>query len=368
MTGAADWVVVGAVVALRLALPLSIFRHPLPGLLVALAVDALDQTAFQVGTSIELDGYQSYDKALDVYYLSLAYVSTLRNWAPGAAFEIGRFLFYFRLVGVAAFEVTGGEAYLLLVVFPNTFEFFFIFYELVRTRWDPARRSAGFWFAAAAGIWVAIKLPQEYWLHVLKLDTTDLAVDHPVAAAAVAVGVAALIAVAWWAARPRLAPADHPTTLRADPLPESMDEARERLAYRARRGTVLDVQLLEKVVLVAVICVIFVQIVPGTDPRVAAMALLVTGLVVANGLIGLWTARLGRGIDSVAAAFSATAALNAALVLAARGLWGVERDGPVALTVFCVLLLSLTVTIYDRYRPVLDARRADPPGLGGVAA
>ena len=49
-------------------------------MLAALVIDGLDQTIFQTFTSLDLSGYQSYDKALDVYYLSIAYTATLRNW------------------------------------------------------------------------------------------------------------------------------------------------------------------------------------------------------------------------------------------------------------------------------------------------
>ena len=60
-------------------------------------------------------------------------------WAAvsGTAVQIARFLFFYRMVGVMAFELTGWRP--LLLVFPNTFEYFFIAYELVRLRWDPRR-------------------------------------------------------------------------------------------------------------------------------------------------------------------------------------------------------------------------------------
>ena len=38
--------------------------------------------------------YQSFDKALDIYYLAVAYLSTLRNWRSEPALKIARFLFY----------------------------------------------------------------------------------------------------------------------------------------------------------------------------------------------------------------------------------------------------------------------------------
>ena len=55
-----------AVVAARVLVPLAVFRFPLPAMLAALVIDGLDQTIFQTFTTLPLEGYQSYDKALDV--------------------------------------------------------------------------------------------------------------------------------------------------------------------------------------------------------------------------------------------------------------------------------------------------------------
>ena len=65
-----DGVILAAVVMARVAVPLAIPRFPLPAMLAALVIDGIDQTIFQTFTSLDLSGYQSYDKALDVYYLS----------------------------------------------------------------------------------------------------------------------------------------------------------------------------------------------------------------------------------------------------------------------------------------------------------
>src|SRR5262245_58626252 len=118
-----DALILWAVVAARVLVPLAVFRFPLPAMLASLVIDGLDQTIFQTFTSLPLENYQSYDKALDVYYLSMAYLSMLRNWISRDAFDVGRFLFYYRLVGVVLFEQTQIRA--LLLVFPNTFEYFF---------------------------------------------------------------------------------------------------------------------------------------------------------------------------------------------------------------------------------------------------
>ena len=119
----ADSLVFWAVVLGRLLIPLIIPRYPLPGVVAALLLDAVDQTIFQVFTNLNLDGYQGYDKALDIYYLTITYISTLRNWTNLFAFKVSRFLWYYRLVGVTLFELLHLRP--LLLIFPNTFEYFF---------------------------------------------------------------------------------------------------------------------------------------------------------------------------------------------------------------------------------------------------
>lgn len=113
------WIVVGA----RFLLPLLIFRYPLPAIIGCLILDGVDQSIFQT-FGYNPPGYQGYDKAMDIYYLALAYLATMRNWASMPAFKISWFLYFYRLIGVVAFEFSGWRA--LLLIFPNTFEYFFI--------------------------------------------------------------------------------------------------------------------------------------------------------------------------------------------------------------------------------------------------
>jgi hypothetical protein len=50
-------------------------------------LDAIDQSIFQQFPKIPLDGYQQYDKALDIYYLAIAYLATsssLSNWSSAS--------------------------------------------------------------------------------------------------------------------------------------------------------------------------------------------------------------------------------------------------------------------------------------------
>src|SRR3954451_20078384 len=112
--------VIVAIILARLFVPLLIPRFPL-AILAALVIDAVDNSLLDGFTDVDLgpDGpYQSFDKALDIYYLAIAYLTTLRNWTSVAAFRVARFLFYYRLAGVLAFELTGERA--LLLIFPNT--------------------------------------------------------------------------------------------------------------------------------------------------------------------------------------------------------------------------------------------------------
>ena len=53
--------VVALVVAARFLVPLAIPRRPVPALLAALVLDAVDQTIFQA-VGADFDGYQGYDK------------------------------------------------------------------------------------------------------------------------------------------------------------------------------------------------------------------------------------------------------------------------------------------------------------------
>src|SRR3954466_2680359 len=189
-----------AVVGARFLVPLLIPRYPLPAILAALILDGVDQTIFQA-FGFDPPGYQGYDKAMDVYYLSIAYLSTLRNWHSRPAVRVARFLYFYRLVGVVAFELTDWRP--LLVIFPNTFEYFFIAYEVLRLFWHPARVWTRSWVLTAAAIWVFVKLPQEWWIHIAQLDFTDTLAEVPWFGPAVVAALVLVGLVYWFAVRPR---------------------------------------------------------------------------------------------------------------------------------------------------------------------
>ena len=367
-----EGVVFWAVVAARVVVPLGVFRFPLPAMLVALVIDGVDQSIFQA-FGIELEGYQSYDKALDVYYLSMAYLAMMRNWVNQDAFDIGRFLYYFRLVGVVLFEQTQVRA--LLLVFPNTFEYFFDAYEAIRTRWDPRRLARVALIGLAAFIWIFIKLPQEWWIHVAQLDATDFikttffGVDpstpwpEAIAAApwvvvAVVVAIVAAIVVVWRVVVPRLPPADHPFTVDADahqPMVDgdAIDRERRRIAEK-----VVALELLEKIVLIGLVSIIFSRMLPGSDPTAIDVLIGVAVVVVVNTLISSFLVRRGERPSGALMQFVVTFGINAAIVLVGGIVTETMRGVLLEHAIVYVLLISVIVTGYDRYRPLYKARFA----------
>lgn len=357
-----DLAVFIAVCLLRLGIPLLILRFPLPAILAALVLDAADQTIFQSITTLDLDelNYQGYDKALDVYYLTIAYIATFRNWRSAFAIAVGAFLWYWRLVGVALFELTQWRP--LLLIFPNTFEYFFIFMAIVRLGWDELRLTNNQLVTAAAAIWVVIKLPQEWWIHIAKLDVTEfikvdllgvLATDsvgtaisnRPAVAAAMAVVVVALVggmAVVWR----RLPHRDHRFIVDADRLPH------------ARAHGVVDARhwsdgLMEKIVLVGLVTIIFAQAVPTTDVALWKIVVGVVGVVGLNSVVSQVLLTRGGGWRSTATAFGGTLVVNGGILVVMQLLLP-SSDGrsDLASSAFFLLILSLIVALFDRYRPV----------------
>jgi hypothetical protein len=343
------------VLASRLLVPLFIPRFPLPAIIAALLLDAVDQTVFQIFTDLNLDNYQGYDKALDVYYLTIAYLSTLRNWTNLTAVSVGRFLLFYRLVGVLLFELFDVRA--LLLIFPNTFEYFFIAYEAVNLRWDPRRMSRPLVNGMAAFIWIFIKLPQEWWIHIAQLDFTDTVRKYPALLPAIVVALLALAIGAWWAITRKLPPADHRPSLDADDY-ERPDRERTLPARLAEAGRLFDFALLEKVALVALVSVIFAQILPEVSASGLGIAVSVALLIIANTAISEWLVRRGRSWETAIRQFVAMAVVNGGMTLAAWLVLGSDNDDlHLGNTLFFLLLLTLLITLYDRYRPSYVARR-----------
>jgi hypothetical protein len=351
---AAAMVVFVAVVGARFFVPLLIPRYPLPAIVAALILDGVDQTIFQA-FGYDPPGYQGYDKAMDVYYLAIAYLSTLRNWTSRPAVLVARFLYFYRLIGVVAFELTDWRP--LLMIFPNTFEYFFIAYEAYRLFRNPARVAMRTWVLTAAAIWVFVKLPQEWWIHVAQLDVTDTIAEVPWFGPAIVVGIILVCLISWFAVRPRMPTPDWSWHLAADPLPAHAATVAARNRWVAAHGRLLSTGTAEKVVLVGLIWVIYAQILPGTDTTSTQLFVGTAAFVVVNAAVSLWVAQAARGIEPALTAFAARVLMNVGLVVLAA--WLLPRgDGEInrGNALFFVLLLSLITLLDDRYRPIHEMR------------
>ncbi|WP_410510039.1 hypothetical protein RSJ42_07940 [Methanosarcina hadiensis] len=355
MIDISDMLIFWAVVMARFFIPFSIPKYPLPGIIASLLLDAVDQTIFQVFTNLPLEGYQGYDKALDIYYLAITYLSTMRNWSNFFAFEISRFLFYYRLVGVALFELT--EIRALLLIFPNTFEYFFIFYEAVRVKWNPGLLTKEKLVLTAALIWIVVKLPHEYWIHIAKMDTTDWIIANPPNALVLVGWAAIMIGIVYWLLRdlPPMRPgfsiaADHATFVFDKSVALNMKDN-----YTSKRffDDFIHHELIEKIVLISLLSIIFAQILPEVRANDIQIAVGVSVLIVINTELSQWLARRGTQWKSILREFIIMSIVNLTLILLFDFLI-VRYAGSIDLlnTLFFTLLLTLNITLYDRYRRV----------------
>jgi hypothetical protein len=380
--------IIGLLVTGRLLLPLSIPRYPLFGILSCLVLDSADQTIMQA-FGIELANYQGYDKALDVYYLSLAYLASMRNWENVAAFQVGRVLFYLRLLGVFVFELTGLR--ILLPIFPNAFEPFFIYYELVRRKGDPLSLTRGALFAVVAVLWLLVKLPHEWWIHVARLDATDFVktkilgatpdtlfwraiLEAPAVTGTIVVCLAVITLAIWrlegfrlrlFAFLRRLGHWSHPqqrlslgrrgtATVQIPARPQVVAH-RSTAAFRLRPAV-----LLEKIVFVTLVAAVFQQTLPGLLTSGIRTAICIAAVVVAADLLLRWELRRFGIPPSAARELATTGLLNFCVVVLLQLFVAVLRPGdhPSSGLVFACLI-TLFVTLYDHYRPVYEVRRAD---------
>lgn len=355
MAESLDLIIFWAVVVARLLFPLLIPRFPLPGILLCLVVDGADYLIFQAFPP-PLEDYQSFDKALDIFYLAIAYIATLRNWTDRFAFRLSRFLFYYRLVGVALFELAGWRP--LLLIFPNTFEYFFIFYETVRIRWNPHRLSRRHLVGVIAFIWIVIKLPQEYFIHIAQIDLADdfgvLLQAQPWLLVAAVVVVFLIVVGVWEVVKGRLPPFDHPPSFAADRYVEGFTREQIRKAIRSWAFHVFDHDLLEKTILVALIALIFTKVILSAELAALQIAGAVVVVTIANTILSHWLARRGYGLPDTLIELVAVAAVNFAIFFA----YSYFFPAPTHLTntLFVILMLTLIISLFDRFQIVYMMR------------
>ena len=276
---------------------------------------------------------------------------------------------------------------------PNTFEYYFIWYELLRLRRDPRRLAPATVVSAAAAIWIVVKLPQEYWLHIARLDLTDVLKTALFGAspqtpwghifraapwlyagvALLAVGV--LLALAWLATR-RLPPPDDGRQATAPGQPadsprrpwsvlggpsSTVTRAQLHAARAEWAAQIFDRDLGEKLALVALITAIFAHILPGVRPATPLVVLGATAVVVLTTALSHLVARRGVTWTNTLGQFLAILGANFTAVFLFQALPG-ARDLNEAEVLAFVLLLSVIVTLFDRFQIYQRARWAEERG------
>jgi len=164
------------VVAVRLLVPLLIFRYQLTGAILAMLIDAVDVILIElVGLGGFGNHYARLDKGLDSYYYAIEVIVAWR-WANPWARWPAVFLFFYRLVGAVLFELTGARA--LLFVFPNLFENWWIYVVAADRFWPRLRPTSARSVALPMVLLLIPKLAQEYLLHVAEAEPWDWSKKH----------------------------------------------------------------------------------------------------------------------------------------------------------------------------------------------
>lgn len=155
-----QWVIV---ILFRLLVPLTIFRWPFFGSLLALIADNLDVVILDYLGVKDFGLYNPVDKSLDIYYhLIQGYVSL--RWSNLMAKRASLTLLGYRIVGVILYELT--QFRILLFIFPNVYELFFLFYTGYKRiiGKDPFKTLKSLIFITL--LLTIPKLFQEYMLHI----------------------------------------------------------------------------------------------------------------------------------------------------------------------------------------------------------
>jgi len=148
------------IAAVRLLGALPVLRWAFVGGLIAVLVDQSDLFLMNL---IDLGGvsdYQTFDKYLDQAY-QVTFLSVALRWrAPWRPVAVG--LFAYRFVGFLLFEVTQTRS--LLLLFPNLFEFWFLFIAGLKF-FDLEERISTRAVLGVTSALLALKLFQEYAVH-----------------------------------------------------------------------------------------------------------------------------------------------------------------------------------------------------------
>ena len=248
----------------------------------------------------------------------------------------------------------------------------------MRLGWDTKHMGTKTVILSAAAIWIFIKLPQEWWIHIAQLDMTDFIketlfgvdpsaswgeaiANRPWVLVAAIVAVLAIIGIAYWIIRKKAPPFDHKLRLKADPLPPLLRGAEPYRKVRAETS-IFGWALREKVALTAIVCVIFGLMLTGGEASPLRIIIGVAIFTVINAAVSHWMALRGRSWRRLAGELVTMLIVNLVivLVLEAHGTLARRQERPDAVRHDAVLLVPADAG-HRAVRPL-------PHGVQGAAA
>ena len=150
-------------------LPFLLWVNVLWGFLINIVIDAVDGDIMQ-RLGCKRDWYQRWDKRLDMWFYVFLLVYGWLNFKEIWFLKLFLLTFLWRLVGELMFELSGKEW--LLLVFLNIFSELFLLRAVFGGVFSFNFLLPGPW-PAIIGL-LLYGLVKEWWIHVGKIDLTDL--------------------------------------------------------------------------------------------------------------------------------------------------------------------------------------------------
>lgn len=149
----------------RFLAPLLIFRNPKFTIFLAIVFDSLDYQFFPRTLPNWYEYYSHWDKVMDTYQAGIFFLYMHFRWSSVVHKRIGYALWILRTVGVVFYELTAWR--LILFVFPDLFENFFVFIEYAyHSSFKLFRSLTEVPILVALTILGILKLIQEYFIHI----------------------------------------------------------------------------------------------------------------------------------------------------------------------------------------------------------
>jgi hypothetical protein len=158
----------GIIVVLRIIVPLLIWFSPFLITVIAIFLDAID-VEFACRRVLTKKQYQDFDKALDYWWFTNAFVFAVISWPEYRILMLG--LFLIRTVADVLFRLT--KKRICYFYFPNFFENVFVLILVGRTFWQTQILDKPTVFWSLFVLVCAVKLFQEWFIHVAQYSVEE---------------------------------------------------------------------------------------------------------------------------------------------------------------------------------------------------